>query len=65
MNVIGIICPQYYVQPKVALMFLAHLQIFKSHYCCQRLIERYAKSHEGLLDHVLLEQQSNFFMATM
>jgi hypothetical protein len=29
------------------------------------LIEPNAKSHASLLDHVLLEQQSNFFMTTM
>jgi hypothetical protein len=34
-----------------------HLQIFKSHYYYHKLIEPNVKSHVGLLDHVLLEQQ--------
>jgi hypothetical protein len=65
MNATGIVYPQYWVQPEVALMFPAHLQILKLHYCCRSSIEPNAKSHASLLDHVLLEQQSNFFMTTM
>ncbi len=65
MNATNNVYPQYWVQLKATLMFLGHLQIFKSHYCCQRLTKPDAKSHAGLLNHVLLEQQSNFFMTTM
>ncbi len=64
MNATSIVYLQYCVQ-YYALMFPAHWQIFKSHYCCRKLIEPYAKSHAGSLDHVLLEQQSSFFMTTM
>jgi hypothetical protein len=60
MNATSIVYVQYSVQ-YYALMFPAHRQILKSHYCCQRLIEPYAKSHAGSLDHVLFEQQSSFF----
>jgi hypothetical protein len=42
-----------------------HLQILKSHYCYYKLTEPNAKSHVGLLDHVLFEQQSSFLMTTM
>jgi hypothetical protein len=42
-----------------------HQQILKSHYCCYKLTELDVKSHVGLLDHVLFEQQSSFFMTTM
>jgi hypothetical protein len=42
-----------------------HLQILKSHYCYYKLIEPNVKSHVGLLDHVLFEQQSSFFMTNM
>jgi hypothetical protein len=45
---------------EVALMFPMHLQILKSHYYCRKLTKPYAKSHVGVLDHVLLEQRSNF-----
>ncbi len=65
MNANGIVYPQYWVQPEVALMFPMHVQILKSHYCCWRLIELDAKSNVGLLGHVLLEQQFSFFMTTM
>jgi len=65
MNATGIVYPQYWVQLEVALMFPMHLQIFKSHYCCWRLIELDAKSNVGLLGHVLFEQQFSFFMTTM
>jgi hypothetical protein len=65
MNTIGIVYPQYWVQPKVALMLPMHLQIFKSHYCCQRLTKPNVKSHEGLSYHVLLEHQSSLFKTTM
>jgi hypothetical protein len=65
MNAIGIVYPQYYVQSEVALMFPMHQLVLKSHYCCWRLIEPYAKSHVGLLDHVLFEHRSSFFMTTM
>ncbi len=57
MNATSIVYPQYWVQPEVALMFLTHLQIFKSHCCYRKLIEPNVKSHVGVLDH--------FFMTTM
>jgi hypothetical protein len=55
MNANGIVYPQYRVQPEATLMFLVHLQILKSHYCCWRLIEPNVKSHVVLLDHMLFK----------
>ncbi len=46
-------------------MFRVHLQIIRSHYCCQCLIKLDVKSHESLLDHVLLKHQSSLFKTTM
>jgi hypothetical protein len=58
MNATNIIYLQlkYWVQLKVNLTFFENLQIFKSHYYYQKMIQPIGKSDAPLLDHVLLEQ---------
>jgi len=56
MNATNIIYLQYWVQLKVNLTFFDNLQILKSHYCYQKMIQPIGKSHAPLLNHVLLEQ---------
>jgi hypothetical protein len=56
MNATNIIYLQYWVQPESTLTFFENLQIFKSHYCYQKMTQPNGKSHAPLLDHVLLEQ---------
>jgi hypothetical protein len=55
-NATSIIYLWYWVQLEVALRFLEHLQILKSHYCYYKMTQLDGKLHSPLLDHGLLEQ---------
>jgi len=65
MNGTSIIYLKYWVQPEVALTFTKHLQNLKSHYYFYKMSQLDGKSYAPLHDHVLFEQQSNFFLMTM
>jgi hypothetical protein len=39
MNVIGIIYPQYYLQPNCESTFVNHLAFIKQHYCISKKID--------------------------
>jgi len=56
MNATNIIYLQYWVQLEATFTFFENLQILKSHYCNQKMIQPNGKSHAPLPDHVLLEQ---------
>jgi hypothetical protein len=46
-------------------MFFGHLQILKAHYCHAKITQPNGVCHPPLLDVIVVEQQSSFFVTTM